>query len=79
MAAQKGFIMIRFENYFEGELDYDNELPETTKSDSQNHGFGLKSIRYSVQKYGGAVRISNNDNWFQLQILIPLIEENPKE
>ncbi|WP_245954747.1 ATP-binding protein [Fontibacillus phaseoli] len=69
--AQKGFTMIRFENYFEGVLELDGDLPVTTKADSFNHGYGLKSIRYSVEKYGGGVSIGQQENWFELKILIP--------
>ncbi|GIP19266.1 sensor histidine kinase [Paenibacillus montaniterrae] len=70
--AQKGFIMIRFENYFEGELELNGDLPVTTKPDPFNHGYGLKSIRYSVEKYGGVVSIGQQDNWFELKVLIPM-------
>ncbi|MFC6333386.1 GHKL domain-containing protein [Paenibacillus septentrionalis] len=70
--AQKGFIMIRFENYFEGELKLEGDLPVTTKLDTFNHGYGLKSIRYSVEKYGGVVSVGQQDNWFELKILIPM-------
>lgn len=70
--AQKGFILIRFENYFEGRLELDDDLPVTTKVDTLNHGYGLKSIRYSVEKYGGVVSIGQTDSWFELKILIPM-------
>ena len=70
--AQKGFILIRFENYFEGRLELDDDLPVTTKVDTLNHGYGLKSIRYSVEKYGVVVSIGQTDSWFELKILIPM-------
>nr|WP_253957882.1 sensor histidine kinase [Metabacillus halosaccharovorans] len=70
--SQKGFLMIRFENYFEGELEYEGDLPVTTKKDMFKHGYGLKSIRYGVQKYDGVVKVDQKDNWFELYILIPL-------
>jgi hypothetical protein len=69
--AQKGFLMIRFENYFEGELKLEGDLPATTKDNSYYHGYGLKSIRYAVQKYDGVVNVDHKDNWFELKILIP--------
>lgn len=70
--AQKGFTMIRFENYFEGELELNGDLPKTTKPDTFDHGYGLKSIRYAVEKYGGVVNVSQQDNWFELKVLIPM-------
>ncbi|MFF2889167.1 GHKL domain-containing protein [Paenibacillus sp. NPDC057967] len=75
--AQKGFMMIRFENYYEGELQLEEGLPASTKQDAYHHGYGLKSIRYAVQKYGGVVHVTQKDNWFELQILMPLL--NSKE
>ena len=38
------------------------------------HGYGLKSIRYTVNKYDGAVSIDTKENWFDLKILIPMRE-----
>ncbi|WP_066051110.1 ATP-binding protein [Robertmurraya korlensis] len=69
--SQKDFLMIRIENYFEGELELEGDLPATTKEDSYYHGYGLKSIRYAVQKYGGVVNVDQKDSWFELKILIP--------
>lgn len=48
--SQKSFLIIRFENYYEGELTFDENLPVTTKSEVQFHGYGLKSLRYTVHK-----------------------------
>ena len=56
----------------ENDLIFDAELPTTTKEDSQFHGYGLKSLRYTVRKYGGEVDINVQDNWFELKILIPM-------
>ncbi|MBQ3029989.1 MAG: sensor histidine kinase [Agathobacter sp.] len=72
VSKQKAFLMIRVENYFEGGLDYDQGLLKTTKKEKQFHGYGIKSIRYTVNKYDGAVDIDTQDNWFNLKILIPL-------
>ena len=70
--SQRNFLIIRFENYCENDLKFDAELPTTTKEDSQFHGYGLKSLRYTVRKYGGEVDINVQDNWFELKILIPM-------
>lgn len=70
--SQKNFLIIRFENYCENELQFDTELPVTTKDDGQFHGYGLKSLRYTVHKYGGEVNINVEDDWFTLKILIPM-------
>ena len=42
------------------------------KKQKAAHGYGLKSLRYTVHKYGGEVNINTDGNWFCLGILIPL-------
>lgn len=74
VARQKGFLRIRVENYYEGDLRFEGELPLTTKADKRFHGYGLKSIRQTAEKYGGSVTISTKKNWFELRVLIPIEE-----
>lgn len=70
------FLMIQCENYSENRLAMTpNSLPPTTKGNKLYHGYGLKSIQAAAQKYGGSMTISSKDNWFCLQILIPIQEE----
>lgn len=72
VSARKNFIFIQISNYCEQELKWEEGgLPVTTKLDKKNHGFGLKSICYSVEKYGGSVSADMQKNWFDLRILIP--------
>lgn len=68
---EKGFIILRFENYFEGQLDFKNGLPVTTKEDKNYHGYGLKSIRHIAKKYNGTAKVYTENNWFELNVLLP--------
>ena len=70
--SKKSFLIIRFENYFEGAIEFQQDLPRTTKKAADFHGYGLKSLQYTVHKYKGEVDISTENNWFCLKILIPL-------
>lgn len=70
--SQKMFLIIRFENYCEGEVQFEKKLPISTKKQPGFHGYGLKSLKYTVYKYNGEVDISVEDNWFNLKILIPM-------
>lgn len=70
--SQKNFLIIRFENYCEADLDFETEFPASTKKDAPFHGYGLKSLKYTVRKYGGEVDVNVQDNWFNLKILIPM-------
>ncbi|NCB62827.1 MAG: ATP-binding protein [Clostridia bacterium] len=72
VSAQKGFVLLRFENYFEGELAFEERLPVTTKGDKTYHGYGLKSLRYVAQKYGGTMTAGTEKGWFELKVLLPL-------
>lgn len=71
VSAQRNFVLIRFENYYEGNLHFSEGLPITTKKDENFHGYGLKSIRYVAGKYGGIATVRTEKQWFVLQILIP--------
>lgn len=68
---QKGFLRIKVENCYEGELEFENGIPKTTKSNKKYHGFGMKSIKRIVEKYNGSVTVETKDGWFELRILFP--------
>lgn len=72
----RNFIAITIYNGFLGELKFENGLPVTTKSDKAYHGFGLKSIHSTVEKYDGVLRISAENGIFCLKILFPVEKNN---
>ena len=67
----KSFVMIRVQNYYEGKLEMEDNNVITTKKDKNFHGYGIKSIKYTVNRYDGVVNISTENQWFELKILIP--------
>jgi hypothetical protein len=71
--AQNDFVLIRFENYYEGELRFEDGVLATKKLNRDDHGHGIKSIRYTVGKYDGTVTIHAEENWFVLRVLIPRV------
>jgi len=73
-----GFVLIRVENYINnpGAFVIRNGLPVTTKGNTDYHGFGLKSIRYTAMSYGGTLTVTIRDHWFDLRVLIPLRSRN---
>lgn len=72
LAVEKGVVMIHLENSFCGSLDFDGELPRTTKQDKLYHGFGMKSIQLITQRYHGYLRVNSADQIFTLNILLPV-------
>lgn len=75
VAAKKQFLTISIENYCEEEAVFKDGLPLTSKKDHAYHGFGVKSILHSAQKYGGSITVSQEKNWFRLMVLIPFPKE----
>lgn len=71
ISPKKNFVLIQINNYCENHITMKNGYPVTTKADKGNHGFGLKSIRYTLEKYHGTVNFDIKDNWFELKMLIP--------
>ena len=45
------FYLIKCQNYFVGNILFENNLPKTIKDDKANHGFGMKSIKNIADKY----------------------------
>lgn len=79
VSMQKGFVLLKFENYYEGRLEFEDGLPVTTKPDTDFHGYGLKSIKSTAQKYGGMVTVNIEQKWFVLKVLIPEQKKMPSE
>lgn len=65
-------ICFHFENYTENKITFKDGLPLTTKENKQYHGYGMKSIKYIVDKYKGHMTVNFEDNIFNLDIIIPL-------
>jgi hypothetical protein len=69
------FVLLTFENYFSGELRTEDGDIVTRRSDRSRHGYGLKSIRYTAEKYGGSMTVNTEDRWFVLRILLPVPQD----
>lgn len=70
--AQRALLYISFSNYCEHTVEIKNGFPITRKADKVNHGFGIKSIHYVVNKYNGNVSFGVENNIFEIKILIPI-------
>lgn len=69
--SQNGFVCFQTNNCCDTRPQQEDGLPLTTKADRANHGFGLKSIRYLAQKYGGTMCVSVQTGVFILQVTLP--------
>ena len=69
----ENYLSISIENYYEGKINFgDDGLPLTTKFDTDYHGYGVKSIKYIVDKYHGTLSITTKNDIFKLYILFVL-------
>ena len=68
------FANAYIENYCEDELEFRNGLPVSTKGDDNYHGFGMKSIQYVVEKYGGNLVANLEEKIFSVDIIFPVLD-----
>lgn len=62
------YLIIKIKNSKEKDVFIDENSYETTKIDKENHGFGLKNIKYIVDKYDGLLKIEQSKEEFILNI-----------
>lgn len=67
-----GCVSVLTQNYYEGEITFEDGYPVTTKTDKKSHGYGIRSIRAIAEKYGGLINIKTEDGIFIVSLLIPV-------
>lgn len=71
--ADKGLLMLRVVNACAGERRRTADgLFGTTKADTSQHGFGLRSMREIAARYGGTLETTAQDGKFELVACLPL-------
>ena len=73
--AKPGMAVLQIENYYSHALTFEGGLPQTTKKDRADHGYGLKNIRAIVQRYQGSISIDAEDGIFLLCAVVPIPEQ----
>lgn len=61
------FVVVEVGNHYEGTIQFRDGLPITSKDDGSFHGFGTKSIRETVRRYGGHVSFTADKGWFEVK------------
>ena len=72
---QRGMAYIRLENFCPTEPMFADGLPVTNKPDPDRHGYGVRSIRDIVARYGGEVSMTAHAQVFTLDIALPMKTE----
>ena len=68
-SQESNMISIHMENPCSENILFVNGLPQTN-DDPDWHGFGMKSMAHTAEKYGGAISVSQENGSFQLDILL---------
>jgi len=69
----KGGLFAKIENSFDGEVRYNNNSAErsiVSLKESNEHGYGLKNIKQSVEKYNGHIKVSYTENVFSTGVFL---------
>lgn len=70
-----GQVFICVENTFSGDIKFKGGFPQTSKTGEEGyHGFGLKSIKMTAEKYGGVFSCKVENGLFRVSILFPAAE-----
>lgn len=65
--------VVRVENYYDGPaLAPGQTRLDTSKQDKAFHGFGMRSIQLTAEKYGGQFSVQTEGHLFALNVLLPL-------
>lgn len=72
--AQNKLLSIHIANYYEDDITFKDGIPVTNKENKAEHGYGMKSMEYIAKKYGGSLSVIAENNFFNLNIFIPLAE-----
>lgn len=64
------FLIIEETNFYENSIRFHEGLPLTSKNDKSLHGYGMKSIRYLCEQYGGNFRVTTEDGVFSLSLML---------
>ena len=73
---QGNLIYLHMENPCAAHLTFEDGLPITTKTDSPGyHGYGVKSIRFLAEKYGGYAKMTLEDSVFTLDVFLTVPKE----
>lgn len=67
---EKGILFIGVKNTFDGELEEGKGKPVTRKSDKLNHGYGLRNVEKTLEKYDGYMELEYDEHWFTVSAMM---------
>ena len=65
-------VEIEVTNYYEGTVQMNGALPQTSKADKGRHGFGTMSMRYITEQYHGTLTVEAKRGIYTLHVSLPV-------
>ena len=69
---EREMLLIHIHNQCSAAPTFKDGLPVTTKGDTRYHGYGMRSVRYLVDKYRGEMRAAWENGVFSVDLLLPM-------
>ena len=73
------FLMLQIVNPMCGEVKFEDGLPLTTKAKNGYHGYGMKSMLHTIQKYEGHLTTEVKNGCFYFNVMLPLERDSNKK
>ena len=70
MKYKAGVLFIDVKNSYDGKLVMQNGEIKTRKQNTKYHGIGLKSVRSTVENYGGSMDIKHDEKEFEVNVML---------
>ena len=79
MYERQSFLMLQIVNPMCGEVKFEDGLPLTTKAKNGYHGYGMKSMLHTIQKYEGHLTTEVKNGCFYFNVMLPLERDSNKK
>lgn len=76
---RQNFLMLQIVNPMCGEVKFEDGLPLTTKAKNGYHGYGMKSMLHTIQKYEGHLTTEVKNGCFYFNVMLPLERDSNKK
>ena len=76
---RQSFLMLQIVNPMCGEVKVEDGLPLTTKAKNGYHGYGMKSMLHTIQKYEGHLTTEVKNGCFYFNVMLPLERDSNKK
>ena len=76
---RQSFLMLQIVNPMCGEVKFEDGLPLTTKAKNGYHGYGMKSMLHTIQKYEGHLTTEVKNGCFYFNVMLHLERDSNKK